>query len=189
MPVYHYLKTLFYIDPKAIPPVLLAYLLGKCWEKHLKPVRGKWLRDSNLSLARASTSHPPTSLVKRSWHIIKLMVLLSITSSGWAWVLADWLWSLVSTPIPPLAILLGSWIVVSLEVNFVLVSLSHNKLQRLVSLSYNKLQRLVNKLQRLVGRLRRQPIWRDTPDLELQMLERELSQFHNGTLYPPTYLY
>jgi hypothetical protein len=78
--------------------------------------------------------------------------------------------------------LLGSWIVVSLEVNFVLVSLSHNKLQRLVSLSYNKLQRLVN-------RLRRQPIWRDTPDLELQMLERELSQFHNGTLYPPTYLY
>jgi hypothetical protein len=69
MPVYHYLKTLFYIDPKAIPPVLLAYLLGKCWEKHLKPVRGKWLRDSNLSLARASTSHPPTSLVKRSWHI------------------------------------------------------------------------------------------------------------------------
>jgi tRNA(Phe) wybutosine-synthesizing methylase Tyw3 len=56
-----------------------------------------------------------------------------------------------------------SWIVVTVEVSFVLVSLIDDKLQRLVSLSHNKLQRLVNKLQRLVNRLRRhQPIWRDT---------------------------
>jgi hypothetical protein len=164
------LETLSFIDAlslidtiSSVPSFLLGSLLAKCWEKHWSPVRRKWLRDTNLSLARASTSHPLTSLLERSWHLIKLMVLRSITSCGWAWILAYWLCSLVSTPIPLLRICLLSWIVVTVEVSFVLVSLIDDKLQRLVSLSHNKLQRLVNKLQRLVNRLRRhQPIWRDT---------------------------
>jgi len=154
-------------SPRISDALLLASLLETLWERRWALVRHRWLRNRHLILLPTSTSHLTASLLNRCGHLFKLMVLLSSTLTGLAWILVFLLCSLISK----LILLLKNQVVMDSKAGFRLLSL------------------LLDILGGLMIRLWRRPIWRrrshDAPCLELQRLRREPTQFNNGAPFPP----
>jgi len=106
-------------SPRISGALLLASLLETLWERCWALVRRRWLRNRHLILPPTSTAHLTASLLNRCGHLFKLMVLLSSTFTGLAWILVFLLCSLISKPI----LLLKNQVVMDSKAGFRLLSL------------------------------------------------------------------